>query len=212
MSQRKAIVARAASQIGYTEARNNDNKYGKWYGMNNQPWCAIFVSWCAAQCSIPASTILKFAYVPYGVEFFQKLGRYHPANGSYKPQPGDIVFFGKSDHVGIVERVSGSSIITIEGNTSSGNSGSQSNGDGVYRRTRPLKGGWTMGYGVPNYEEESEDDDVKRYDTLAEIPAWAKATVQELIKAGAIQGNGKSLDLSDDMLRTMVIMDRYLKK
>ena len=155
-ADRKSLVEKATSQIGYKESANNDNIYGRWYGMNNQPWCAMFVSWCAAQCGISEDIILKFAYVPYGVDFFKKKGRYKPADGRYKPQPGDIVFFGNSDHVGIVEKVQGSNIITIEGNTSAGSSGSQTNGEGVYRRTRSLKGGWTMGYGVPDLEEEEE--------------------------------------------------------
>lgn len=209
MGQKETLLSIAAKEVGYKEGSNNNSKYGKWYGMNNQPWCAMFVSWCAAQAKVPESVILKFAYVPYGVDFFKKQKRYHAANGSYQPQPGDIVFFGDSDHVGIVEKVGSTTITTIEGNTSSGNSGSQSNGDGVYRRTRDKKGGWTMGYGTPKYEEEDEED-MKRYDTIDEVPSWAKDTVEDFIAAGALQGNGKSLDLSEDMLRTLVIVDRYL--
>ena len=94
-ADRKSLVEKATSQIGYKEKANNDSIYGRWYGMNNQPWCAMFVSWCAAQCGISEDIILKFAYVPYGVDFFKKKGRYKPADGRYKPQPGDIVFFGK---------------------------------------------------------------------------------------------------------------------
>jgi hypothetical protein len=30
----------------YKEGKNNDNIFGKWYGMNNVPWCAEFVSYC----------------------------------------------------------------------------------------------------------------------------------------------------------------------
>jgi hypothetical protein len=30
----------------YTEGTNNDTIFGKRYGMNNQPWCAMFVSGC----------------------------------------------------------------------------------------------------------------------------------------------------------------------
>ena len=40
----------------------------------------------------------------------------------------------KTDHCGICESVSGQYVTAIEGNTSNGNTGSQSNGDGVYRR------------------------------------------------------------------------------
>lgn len=43
-----AVVKAAQAEIGYKEGKNNDNKYGKWYGLNNQPWCMIFVCWCFA--------------------------------------------------------------------------------------------------------------------------------------------------------------------
>ena len=44
----------------------------------------------------------------------------------------------KTDHCGICESVSEQYVTAIEGNTSNGNTGSQSNGDGVYRRKRKL--------------------------------------------------------------------------
>ena len=44
----------------------------------------------------------------------------------------------KTDHCGICESVSGQYVTAIEGNTSNGNTGSQSNGDRVYRRKRKL--------------------------------------------------------------------------
>ena len=45
---------------------------------------------------------------------------------------------GIADHIGLVVSPpeSGSAFHTVEGNTSSGSAGSQSNGDGVYQRTR----------------------------------------------------------------------------
>src|SRR5690606_31668374 len=51
-------------------------------------------------------------------------------------------------HVGIVEKVISSGVQTIEGNTSGGSSGSQSNGGGVYRRTRTSS---IVGFGHPAY-------------------------------------------------------------
>ena len=32
-----AVVATAKTQVGYVEGANNDNKYGAYFGMNNQP-------------------------------------------------------------------------------------------------------------------------------------------------------------------------------
>jgi hypothetical protein len=58
------------------------------------------------------------------------------------PKEGDIVLFdwnhdGKHDHTGIFVRwVTKTTFECIEGNTSPNNNGSQSNGGGVYKRTR----------------------------------------------------------------------------
>ena len=37
MGQRQQMLEAALSQLGYTEGSNNDTKYGRWYGLNNQP-------------------------------------------------------------------------------------------------------------------------------------------------------------------------------
>jgi len=39
------IVEIAKKELNYQESANNNTKYGKWYGLNNNPWCAMFVSW-----------------------------------------------------------------------------------------------------------------------------------------------------------------------
>ena len=53
--------------------------------------------------------------------------------------------------------------------------------------------------------------DMPRYDSVAEMPQWARAGVQRLIDRGALQGNtdGK-LDVSEDMIRTMIVCQRML--
>ncbi len=53
--------------------------------------------------------------------------------------------------------------------------------------------------------------DMPRYDSVAEMPQWARAGVQRLIDRGALQGNtdGK-LDVSEDMLRTMIVCQRMV--
>lgn len=205
MNQRDQIMKIAASQIGYKETGDDWTKYGAWYGMNGNPWCAMFVSWCAAQAKIPQDIIPKMAYVPYIITWFKSRGRYKPL-GSYTPRKGDIVFFGDSDHVGLVEGVSGNNVVTIEGNTSA--NGNVSSGEGVYRRTRPLgSGSWVMGFGIPNYQEE-EEDEVKYYEKIAEIPSWAKPSVQKAIDKGILQGDKKGLHLSEEDVRMFVYLDR----
>jgi len=146
-----AMIAAASAKVGYREGRNNDTVFGQWYGMNHQPWCMMFLSWCAAHAGIGEAVIPKLAYVPYCVSFYRQKGLYHEKKG-YQPAPGDLVFFGQSDHVGLVEQVENGRLHTIEGNTSA--AGNSSNGDGVYRRSRSLGDGWIMGYASPEYEEE----------------------------------------------------------
>jgi cell wall-associated NlpC family hydrolase len=133
----------ARLQIGYTETGNNNTIYGKWYGLNNQPWCAMFVSWCYSQVGqvekIAASTRKGFASCDAGLKWFVKKNKLVPTG---QAQSGDIVFFqfdtdAQPDHVGIVVKNDGKKYLwCIEGNTAGDNKGSQSNGDGVYLKKR----------------------------------------------------------------------------
>ena len=47
-----------------------------------------------------------------------------------------------------------------------------------------------------------------RYQTLAEVPDYAAATITKLVNAGIIAGDGSGLDLSADMCRVLVWLDR----
>jgi peptidoglycan hydrolase-like protein with peptidoglycan-binding domain len=137
-------VASALTQVGYQEARGNNNRFGVWYGMNHVSWCAEFVTWAAEQKG--SSTFVKgtrYAYCPYVVDD-ARAGR----NGlavvkASAVKRGALALYdwgndGVADHIGLVVEGpgGGSSFHTVEGNTSGGNSGSQSNGDGVYQKTR----------------------------------------------------------------------------
>ena len=51
----------------------------------------------------------------------------------------------------------------------------------------------------------------KRYKTIEDVPEWAKPETQELIDLGALRGNEKGLDVTEDMLRTMIINLRATK-
>ena len=127
------VVSIAAGQVGYKEGKNNSNKYGAAYGMNNVSWCMEFIWWCFKQAGMDwyKTASCTACYKHYASRAVSRDAL----------RKGDVVFFdwdhsGDCDHVGIVESVGSSRITTIEGNTSSGNAGSQSNGDGVYRRYR----------------------------------------------------------------------------
>lgn len=144
------VLRIAAGELGYTRWRDpkQGTKYGRWYagktgtawfGNNGVSFCGMFASWCLAQAGVPEPAPGQFAYVPYAISAYQNNSR-----RIWKirdARPGDLVCFdwngdGVADHIGIVELNKGTYVQTIEGNTSSGTSGSQSNGGGVYRRTR----------------------------------------------------------------------------
>lgn len=149
VSQLERVLARAANEIGYREGSNNNTKYGSWYGANNQPWCAMFVSWVFFHEGLPLpATISKgFARTLYGAQWFQSQGRW-----TKSPSRGHVVFYDLTqsvpsiDHVGIVEGVApDGSITVIEGNTSPDGS---REGVGVFRRGRRSA---IVGYGIPAY-------------------------------------------------------------
>ena len=54
-------------------------------------------------------------------------------------------------------------------------------------------------------------DEVKYYEEKKDVPKWAQPMVQDMIDKGCF-GDTKALHLSDDMLRTMALMERYHKK
>ena len=53
-----------------------------------------------------------------------------------------------------------------------------------------------------------EDRKARTFPKLADVPGWAAATVQKLVKRDALQGDGQALNLSYDFLRVMVALDR----
>lgn len=121
-------------------------------------WCACFSSMVIFKALHPRwnPDVHSFAGIPglpnYQCDNFISKLRNSDKSGWILPnkrdcQPGDIVLFDWNnsttgnhytglDHIGIVEANCGSYVQTIEGNTSGSWNGSQSAGNGVYRRTR----------------------------------------------------------------------------
>lgn len=59
-------------------------------------------------------------------------------------------------------------------------------------------------------DNEEDEDNMVRYNTIEEVPSWAQGTVKEMMDAGALHGDEHGhLDLSLDMARGMVIGKRY---
>lgn len=133
-----SVIAVARRYVGYHEGSNNDNIFGRWYGMNHVPWCAEFVSYCmyAGGQPLHITTSKGYAYCLSGEAYFKGHNAWHPSTQS---RPGDIIFF--TGHTGLVEvGWNGHYTVTIEGNE----------GDGV-RRVHRDAGSYTHGVGRPVY-------------------------------------------------------------
>lgn len=132
------IIDVAAKEVGYKEGAGNRTKFGEYTGTNGSAWCHSFVSWCAKEAGVGTDVVPKTASTDTGMDWFKKKNRFK-LKGNYTPRRNDLVYFktGRS-HVGIVEKVSGNTLHTIEGNSS----------DAVKRRTYPLTEKTITGYGI----------------------------------------------------------------
>lgn len=118
-NQRKDILGVAATQIGYVEGPykdkqyGNDTKYGDWYGLPYNEWCAMFVSWCARQADISTDILQNSCRAGEDPDNFN-IACY--SGKEYMPQPGDLFFKSDFSHVGLVYEVRGDIFVTLEGN------------------------------------------------------------------------------------------------
>lgn len=115
------LVAVAKSQIGYRESSPRKSKYNKWIGRTGprDPWCGFFVSWLAHAAGKPGS-VIKAKSFPALRNAERKRGRI-----SHTPRVGRLAYIGyfskgTPSHVGIVSKVEGDQVWTIEGNVSAG--------------------------------------------------------------------------------------------
>ena len=178
------LIAVAEDEIGYLEKRSNsnlDSKTGN-AGSNNYTkynrdlkawtdegyiaaqWCQSFVDWCfivAFGVEMAEKLLGVFTnYTPEGSDAFKKRGRYIK-RGKGTPKRGDVIYFyssakGRIGHVGIVIGVSGSTVRTIEGNTS-GASSLVTNGGGVRQKSYSMSSTYIDGYGSVDYSIVGDD-------------------------------------------------------
>lgn len=60
---------------------------------------------------------------------------------------------------------------------------------------------------------DEEEKNMTRYNHIAELPAWAQAEAQRLVDCGALKGDADGrLDLSLDMLRTLLVCQRLIDR
>ena len=196
----------ARRQIGVKECppSSNNVRYNTWYygrevSGKSYPWCMVFVQWVFDQAKVKLP--IRTASCGALMRAAQSAGCW--VTGDYRP--GDVVIYdfpggAKTDHCGIVESVDGTYISAIEGNTSST---SDADGGAVERRARKFS--QIVGAVRPSYDKEVDE---VRYNTVEECPIWARETVQKLVDRGYLNGTGEGLDLSADMVRLLVILDR----
>jgi hypothetical protein len=138
-------LALAAHFVGTKEypAGSNVTVFGRWYGENRVPWCAIFVSYILSRTGRP----FKYAYVPSIVADARAkkngLSVIAPAAVNATLRAGHPVLAcydwnsdGVADHVGLVTSYAAGQIHAIEGNTGSAD---WSNGGEVLRESRPIQ-------------------------------------------------------------------------
>ena len=138
------LINVATSQLGYREDGDNNTKYGEWYGLPGEAWCAMFVSWCANRAGISTEVIPKYCGCTAGMRWFVERDQFGYKE-SYTPKAGDLIFFlsDGASHTGIVINCDGKTVYTIEGNTS----------NMVAKRSYPINYHTITGYGIPNYPE-----------------------------------------------------------
>lgn len=154
---RNKIVSIASAEVGYT-GTSTYSKYGEWYGYQGG-WCTTFVLWCYSQTDQSLGTSLYGTVIPSGgncnsmISWYESKGRYHKRGDGYTPKAGDLVFFdwsgnGSSQHVGIVDYISGSTVYTVEGNCSGQVKAREytANGSKPYNNISAI-----MGYAAPEF-------------------------------------------------------------
>ena len=232
----KKILDIARTEIGTTELPGEDVKYNtEYYGgrVKNHElyWCAVFVWWLFRHAGMAD---LYFG----GLETASctTLYSYHAGQKVSEYQPGDIIFYNfkggtKLEHVGICESWDGKHVTTIEGNTGSG---SQSNGDGVYRKVRPksqIVAAYRPRYDLYDIKKEDDIDMTEEnirairaivaeemdkrfpvYKSVAEVPEWGRPAVQRMIDRGYVKGDGAGkLHITPDYLLAIITQDRAME-
>lgn len=178
MSEIKKILEIFNAEVGYLEkasreqlgektANAGDKNYTKYaeemdalkvYNGPKQgyPWCNVFVDWCFYKAvGVDRARELLIGYSAGCTQDYN----WFKAKGQIVSEPkiGDLVFFGDTAHIGIVEEVKDGKIYTIEGNTSNA-SELIVNGGTVAKKSYDLNSRYIHSYARPKYNEENGEN------------------------------------------------------
>ena len=236
MTPQERLIATAGDQVGYFGKKTNAqldefkanpggrfNKFardldalGDFYNgkKNGYDWCDVFVDWCFVETFGRALAQLLLgqpdkslgAGTGYSLNYYKQKGRFFTGT----PQPADQIFFGDSKstwHTGLVVKVEGGYVHTIEGNA--GN-------PSAVRACRYAVGSKTIkGYGRPDWSlvpvEKEKENNMKYFKTIQDVPSYYKTAVQKAVDKGSLQGGDGALNVSEDLCRTLTVLDRLGK-
>ena len=198
-----SVVAQAKAWLGKNEADGSHKEIIDVYNSQRplprgykvkytDAWCATFVSAVAVKLGY-TDIIPTECSCPKMIQLLKNIGAW-VEDDAYVPKGGDLLFYdfddngagdntGGSDHIGIVEKVDGSTITVIEGNYS----------NSVKRRSIKVNGRYIRGYGVPKYDTEAVVDK-----PVEEKPATKTevCTVEvNVLRKGAKGDNVKALQI-----------------
>ncbi len=155
----------ALAEVGTTEQGRNCGRgpsaYLRSVGLGcGYAWCAAFTSWALTQGRADGprrqdGTLVRTAGARAFNEATSTVSARLVLRGTHRPPPGSVVTWRRGNtwqgHSGLVVRDDNAAQrgldwyarcgLTVEGNTSSGRSGSQRDGDGVWRRQRCIEPG-----------------------------------------------------------------------
>ena len=205
----KKSVSNLGSKTG-NAGKSNYTKYEEeLFGTNGNYWCATFVSWVIwVACGKDKDKAKEIMFtLSKGCETirtqFVKKKRY----GS-TPKKGALIFFkgtrhAGANHIGMVTKVDGTYVYTIEGNTSS-DAGVVDNGGSVNQKKYKLTATSIMGYGYPKYDGDSAT--TKKPTTVASTSK--KAYSGKFPKLPA-RGYFKNKDVSSEVCKLKKFLNWY---
>lgn len=200
------LVERALKDVGY-KSTGTKSQYGSRYGMQGA-WCVMFIMCMAedaglklpmrtASCSAFSAAAKKTSgYLPKGTKTFKR---------------NDIVILDlpntsvATDHMAIVVDQVGNYLVTVEGNTSSTEGGSQSAGGCVAVKLRPIS------YAHDGWRPANEDIHEEKPMFVGAKGELVKL-LQEMLKAcGYRDMNGEELSVDGDYgLKTDFAVKHYI--
>lgn len=175
MNEIEKILSIANNEVGYLEKASNeqlddktanagDRNYTKYardmdnlnvYNGKKQSfaWCNVFCDWCFVQAlGVDRARELLIGFsagCTQDYNWFKSKGQIVT-----DPQKGDLVFFGKTSHIGIIEDVRDGRIYTIEGNTSNV-AELIINGGTVAKKSYAINSTYIHSFARPKYDEAS---------------------------------------------------------